>query len=81
MTSVISNYSVLHALWNSSLDNCKVAEMKAQIRGVQVHMQQFEFIFGLVLGRRNLLQHTDSLSMCVSKEGGFLQLKVYPWLL
>ena len=28
MTSVISNYSVLHALWNSSLDNCKVAEMK-----------------------------------------------------
>ena len=25
--------------------------MKARIRGVQVHMQQFEFFFGLALGR------------------------------
>ena len=80
MTSVISNYSVLHALWDWSLDNCTVTEMKARIRGVQVHMQQFKFIFGLVLGR-NLLQHTDSLSARVCKEGRFLQLKVYPWLL
>ena len=54
--------------------------MKARIRGVQVHMQQFEFIFGLMLGR-NLLQHTDSLSVCVCKESRFLLLKVYPRLL
>ena len=77
MTTVISNYSVLHALWDWSLDNCTVTEMKARIRGVLVHTQQFEFIFGVVLGR-NLLQCIDSLSVCVCKEGRFLQLKVYP---
>ena len=42
-------------------------------------MQQFEFIYGLALGR-NLLQHPDRLSVCVCKESRFLQLKVYPWL-
>ena len=41
--------------------------MQARIRGVQVHMQQFEFFFGLVLGR-NLLQHTDSLSVCLQRK-------------
>ena len=30
-------------------------------------MQQFEFIFGLVLGR-NLLQHTDSVSVCLQRK-------------
>ena len=64
MTSIISNYNELHELWDWSLDNCTVTEMKARIRGVQVHMQQFEFFFGLVLGW-NLLLHTVSLSVCV----------------
>ena len=41
--------------------------MKARIRGVQVHMQQFEIFFNLVLGR-NLLQHTDSLSVCLQRK-------------
>ena len=67
MTSIISNYNVLHELWEWSLDNCTVTEMKAQIRGVQVHMQQFEFFFGLVLGC-NLLLHTVSLSVCLQRE-------------
>ena len=40
--SIISNYSVLHELWYWSLDNCTVIEMKAQICGVEVRMQQFE---------------------------------------
>ena len=48
-----------------------VTEMKARIRGVQVYMHHFEFIFGLVLGR-NLLQLTDSLRVCVCKENCFL---------
>ena len=30
-------------------------------------MQQFEFFFGLVLGR-NLPQHTDSLSVCLQRK-------------
>ena len=65
ITSAISNYIVLHELWDWSFDNCTVTEMKARIRGVQVHMHQFEFIFDLVLGR-NLLHHTDSLNGCQS---------------
>ena len=43
MTSIISNYSVLHELCDWSLNICTVTEMKARIGGVQVHMQQFEF--------------------------------------
>ena len=75
-TSVISNYSVLHEWWDWSLDNCTVIEMKARIRGSRsLHTQQFEFIFGLVLDR-NLLQHTDSLSVWVCKERRFLLLTV-----
>ena len=64
MASIISNYSVLHELCDWLMDNCTVTEMKARIRGVQVHMQQFECFFGLVLGR-NLLQYCGSLSVCV----------------
>ena len=79
MVSVISKYSVLHELWDWSLDNCTVTEMEARIRGVQVHMHQFQFIFGLVLGS-NLLQHTATLSVCVCKDSRFLKLKIYPWL-
>ena len=41
--------------------------MKARICRVQVHMQQFKFFFGLMLGR-NLLQHTDSLSVCLHRK-------------
>ena len=65
MTSMISNYNVLHELWDWSLDNCTVTEMKARIRGVQVRMQPFEFLFGLVLGC-NLLRRTVSLNVCES---------------
>ena len=67
MTSIISNYSVLHELWDWSLDTSTLIEMKARIRGVQVDMQQFEFFFGLVLGR-NLLQHNDSVSVCLQRK-------------
>ena len=38
MTSIISNYSVLHELCDWSLNICTVTEMKARIGGVQVHM-------------------------------------------
>ena len=61
MASIISYYSVLHELWDWSLRNCTVTEMKARIRGAQVHMQQFKFFFGLVLGR-DLLQHMPILT-------------------
>ena len=66
MTSIISNDSVLREVWYWSLDNGTVTEMEARIRGVQVNLQQFEYFFGLVLGR-NLLQHNDSLSVCLQR--------------
>ena len=47
MVSVISKYSVFHELCDWSLDNRTVTETKARIRGVQVYMHNFEFIFGL----------------------------------
>ena len=79
MSSIISNYNVLHESWDWSLDNGTVTEIKARIRGVQVQMRQFEFFFGLVLGCNQLLLHTVSLSVwvCVCKESRLLQLKVY----
>ena len=51
MTSIISYYNLLLELWDWSLDNCTVTEMKARI-------------FGLVLVC-NLLQHSASLNVCV----------------
>ena len=68
MASIISNYSVLHELWDWSLGDCSVTEINAQIRGEQVYMQQFEFFFDLVLGRDQLENRpTDRLSVCFCK--------------
>ena len=41
--------------------------LKLWSTSTQVHMQQFELFFGLVLGR-NLPQHTDSLSVCLQRK-------------
>ena len=70
MTSIISNYSVLHELWDSKLlvigylythrnegSNPWSTSTHAAIRA----------LFGLVLGH-NLLQHTDSLSVCLQRK-------------
>ena len=59
--SIISNYDVLHALWEESLDSVKDVEMRSRIRGVSSHMQSFDFFFGLVLGEM-ILRHSDNLS-------------------
>ncbi len=61
LESIISNYFTLQELWTWALDHCSDSEMKARIRGVQLHMTTFDFFYGLVLGQ-TLLQHADSLS-------------------
>ena len=59
--SIISNYDVLHALWEESVDTVKSVEMRSRIRGVSSHMQSFDFFFGLVLGEM-ILRRSDNLS-------------------
>ena len=43
-------------LWDWSLDIIKDTEMKAQIGGVRMYMQTFNFYFGRVLGKLLLIQ-------------------------
>jgi hypothetical protein len=48
-------------LWDWSLTTVTDTDMKARIRGVQAHMQKFEFFFGLSLAEL-LLRNADNLS-------------------
>jgi hypothetical protein len=61
LNSIIVNFRNLQELWLWSYDHCSDTEMKARIRGVQLHSLRFDFFFGLVLGEY-ILQHADSLS-------------------
>ena len=64
---MIDNYEELMELWEWSLDNVQVAEMKARIRGVHSYMQQLKFLFGCHLGKM-ILNHTDNLSKTLQDE-------------
>ena len=46
----MSNYAYLIELWEWAAKNCSDSEMKARIRGVDVHMKTFDFVFGVCLG-------------------------------
>ena len=59
--SIIRNYSLLQGLWEWSLETTQDSEMKARVRGVSAHMEQFSFFFGLSLGEA-LLRHSDNLA-------------------
>ena len=61
MASVLSNYTVLQAMWEDAADIIRDTDTKARIRGVAAQMETFDFFFGLVLGEV-LLRHTDNLS-------------------
>ena len=41
---------MLHELYDWTLDNCTITEMKARIGAIQLHMQQFELLFLLDVG-------------------------------
>ena len=53
-------------LWDWSLTTVTDTDMKARIRGVQAHMQKFEFFFGSSLAEL-LLRNADNLSRTLVK--------------
>ena len=61
LASVLSNYTVLQELWDELSDIVKDTETIAQINGVSSQMKNFDFFFGVVLGKL-ILSHTDNLS-------------------
>ncbi|CAC5378353.1 unnamed protein product [Mytilus coruscus] len=64
MIAIINNYESLKKLWEWSLYKLKDTDMKARVRGVEAHMQRFDFFFGLSqfgLGEC-LLRTADNLS-------------------
>lgn len=61
MIAIINNYESLKKLWEWSLEKLKDTDMKARVRGVDAHMQRFDFFFGLSLGEC-LLRNADNLS-------------------
>lgn len=61
LLSILSNYSVLLSAWDEALEAARDTESKARIRGVQVQMRTFDFLFGVSLGEM-VLRHTDNLS-------------------
>lgn len=67
LDSVLQNYASLQKLWEWSLDNCSDTDMKARIRGVSKHMEEYDFYFGIALGE-TLLRHSDNLSAMLQKE-------------
>ena len=59
--SIPTNYAVLQALWDESLEFVKDAEMRSRIIGISTTMKSFKFFFGVVLGEL-ILHHSDNLS-------------------
>ena len=61
LSSIMSNYTYLKELWEWAVNNCSDTEMKARIRGVDVYMRTFDYVFGVYLGEL-ILSHSDNLS-------------------
>jgi hypothetical protein len=61
LNGVIENYDELQELWEWSLDNVSDSDMKARIRGVKSHTQEFSYCFGIHMAE-TLLRITDNLS-------------------
>ena len=67
MHSYLNNYSELMELWEWSLKNVTDTEMKARIRGVQVVMGTFDFVFVCSRGG-SILRQTDNFSKTLQHE-------------
>ena len=67
MHSYLNNYSELMELWEWSLKNVTGTEMKARIRGIQVVMGTFDFVFGCSLGG-SILRQTGNFSKTLQHE-------------
>ena len=61
LNSIYQNYNVLKEFWDEARGFSVDSECRTRIIGVQAQMNQFSFLFGLMLAER-VLQHTDNLS-------------------
>lgn len=61
LASIAENYKALQLTWGTARDAVRDTEMRARIRGVAAQMEQFDFFFGIQLGRK-LLNIVDNLS-------------------
>ena len=60
LQSVINDYTVFQELWDDACDAVTDSETQARIGGVKAAMDNFNYLFALVLGE-HLLSHTDNL--------------------
>ena len=67
MHSYLNNYSELMESWEWSLKHVTDTEMKARIRGVQVVMGTFDFVFGCSLSG-SILRQTDNFNKTLQHE-------------
>ena len=67
LASIIQNYSSLQDLWPETLKCTSDTEMKARIQGVNSVMQNFQFLFSILLAEL-ILWHTDRLSATLQKQ-------------
>ena len=49
--SILENYEALLYTWTEAKQVCSDSEVRARVGGVAKHMESFEFLFGLELGR------------------------------
>ena len=61
LSSIMSSYTYLNKLWEWAAQNCSDTEMKARIRGVNVYMKTFDYVYGVYLGEL-IHRHSDNLS-------------------
>ena len=59
--SIQLNYETLQTTWEEAVTVICEPEIKARINGVAAIIQNFSFLFGLMLAER-ILKHTDNLS-------------------
>ena len=67
IASVIKNFDVLQDTWEEASTIVKDLETKSRIRGVSAIMNNFDFVFGAMLGEL-VLGHADNLSSILQHE-------------
>ena len=65
--SVLDNHEVLLGVWEESKASSIDSEIRARIIGMQTQMENFDFLFGLLLASL-LLGHSDNLSKSLQHE-------------
>ena len=61
LNSIYQNFNVLKEFWEDARDFSGDSECRTHVIGVQAQMNQYSFLFALMLAEQ-VLQHTDNLS-------------------